>query len=296
MSTHLPVITSHFVTSQDGLRLHVRDYRPASAAALPVLCLPGLTRNAEEFDVLARALSGEGEPNWRVLAMDCRGRGRSDFDTDAGNYTVAVEAGDVLAALADLERAIIIGSSRGGLIAMALAAMRPAVLAGVIFNDIGPVIELAGLLRIRSYAGRLLRPADMAEATTQQKQLFGDRFPALTEAEWRGLAERAWREENGKLVPTFDPAVSAGLMALTPETELPPAWDLFDALQNVPLMTIRGEHSDLLARNTVRDMTLRRPDMAAIEIPGQGHTPLLADAFAIGATRSFLTRCLAIAA
>lgn len=288
---------SHFVSAQDGLRLHLRDYGPQAPIGLPVLCLPGLTRNAEEFAALAFALAADDATPRRVLAMDYRGRGLSDRDPQPANYNVGVEAADVLAALAalEIERTVIVGSSRGGLIAMALAALNPTVLAGVIFNDIGPVIELDGLLRIKSYAGKMKRPVSFNDAVAQQKMLFADQFPALGNDEWQGLARRAWRtveSDDGRVMfePTCDPAVALSLMTLTPDTVIPPAWHLFDALAHVPLMVIRGEHSDLLSPATVAEMQRRRPDMMALDVAGQGHTPLLADAPTIEALRAFLSR------
>lgn len=326
-------VTSDFITAQDGLRLHVRTYDPANyhpsppnpathdpmpdAAAHPLLCLPGLTRNADEFDAIARMIAGDAVAPRRVLAMDYRGRGRSQRDPNPLNYNVPMEAADVLAALdaLDIARVIVLGSSRGGLIAMHLGLTRPTVLAGIVFNDIGPIIELEGLLRIKSYAGKLKPPRDLDEAVAQQKVLFGAQFPGISEDDWRGLARRAWQTPetaqdaaqstqdaaspgaslnmNTKpaLVPTCDPMVAAGLMMLNAETKLPPAWDAFDALQSMPLMVIRGEHSDLLSRTTVEEMQSRRPDMIAIEIEGQGHTPLLNDTPTITNVAAFVARC-----
>lgn len=301
--------TSHFIPAQDGLRLHVRDYEPKGAthsgdsARFPLLCLPGLTRTAADFETLARAIARGGATARRVLAMDYRGRGLSERDPDASHYAVPVEAADVIAALASLEiqSAIVVGSSRGGLIALTLAAMAPALLAGVVFNDVGPVVEVAGLIRIRSYAGRLTRPRDFHEAAAQQKMIFGAQFPALTDEEWMGMARRAWRDEDGhdengrnesgRLAPTYDPAVARALDALDADTPLPELWELYDQLAATPLMAVRGEHSDILTRETVNEMARRRPDLDRLEVPGQGHTPLLADAPTIEAIAAFAARC-----
>lgn len=288
-------ITDRFVAAEDGLRLHLRDYAPARAktGALPVLCLPGLTRTAEDFDGLARALSGAGAASRRVLAMDLRGRGLSDRDADPANYAVPIEAQDVMSAMDALgiPRAIVIGSSRGGLVALTLAAMRPALLAGVAFNDIGPVIEMAGLLRIAGYAGRLAQPKDFAEAAQLLARLFGTQFPQLGPDDWLAWAHRTWRDEGNRLILTYDAAVAASLSQLDPAKPLLALWQLFDTLPDVPLMVLRGEHSDLLSPQTVAEMLERRPGLTAVTIAGEGHTPLLADAPTIALLRDFCVRC-----
>src|SRR6476620_8206570 len=137
---------SHFITTQDGLKLHVRAYGSSATSALPVVCLPGLTRTGADFDTLASALADGAERPRYVLALDYRGRGRSDYDSNPDNYSLPVELADVISVLTALEisKAVFVGTSRGGLLTMLLGSARPAVLAGVVLNDIGPVIEPAG--------------------------------------------------------------------------------------------------------------------------------------------------------
>jgi pimeloyl-ACP methyl ester carboxylesterase len=188
-------------------------------------------------------------------------------------------------------RAIVIGSSRGGLVALTLAAMRPDILAGVAFNDIGPVIEMAGLLRIAGYAGKMAQPRDLDDGARMLKRLFAAQFPALGAGDWLAWARRTWSGRAGELTATCDPAVAAGLKDLDPAKPLPALWELFDALPPVPLMVLRGEHSDLLSPATVAQMLARRPDMTAATIAGEGHTPLLADAPAIALLKDFAARC-----
>jgi pimeloyl-ACP methyl ester carboxylesterase len=266
--------------------------RPTTGG-LPVLCLPGLTRTAADFDAPARALSGDEKRPRRVLAMDLRGRGLSDRDANPANYAVPVEAQDVMSAVDALSiaRAIVIGSSRGGLVTLTLAAMRPALLAGVVFNDIGPVIEMAGLVRIKGYAGKMPTPRDFAEGAQNLKALFGAQFPTLQPSDWRDWAHRNWSLDDGRLAATCDPAVAASLAQLDPQQAVQPLWELFDKLPAVPLMALRGEHSDLLAPETVDAMLARRPGMMSAIVPGQGHTPLLADAPTIALLRDFCARC-----
>lgn len=287
-------ITDRFVVAEDGLRLHLRDYAPVQEmAALPALCLPGLTRTAADFDVLARALSSDADRLRRVLAMDSRGRGLSDRDPEIARYNVAIEARDAVTAMDALgvARAVIVGSSRGGLVALTLPALRPDLLAGVVFNDIGPVLEMTGLLRIAGYAGKMAPPIDFTDGAAMLKRLFGDQFPALRDDEWLAWAQRSWTAENGRLVATCDPAVAASLGTLDPSKPLPAMWEAFDNLPAVPLMVFRGEHSDLLSPRTVEEMRRRRSDLASVEVAGQGHTPLLADVATIGLIADFAARC-----
>ncbi|MBR1219894.1 alpha/beta hydrolase [Bradyrhizobium sp. U87765 SZCCT0131] len=285
-----------FCVSADGLKLHARETMSANGphpGLLPVLCLPGLTRTTADFDVLAQALAGDTQAPRRVVAIDYRGRGLSSYDANIANYAVPIEMGDVLAVAAHLgiDRAIIAGTSRGGLIAMTMAATASPLLAGAVLNDIGPVIEMTGLLRIKSYVGARPVPASWDDAARGTKAMFGRDFPNLGDDDWLAWARRAWRERDGRLEQTYDPALGETLAALTPETPLPPLWEAFDALQPHPLMLVHGALSDLLSRDTVRAMAARRPDLDLVEIADQGHAPLLADALSITRIGAFCGVC-----
>ena len=282
-----------FCKSSDGLKLHGRVIGPETDTALPVLCLPGLTRTTEDFDDIARALATDTKTPRRVVAIDYRGRGLSDYDPDPAKYAVPVEMADVLAvaAAAGIDRAILLGTSRGGIISMALAAAKKDLLAGVILNDIGPALEIGGLMKIKGYITNPPQRKTWDEAAKGLKELFGPVFPTLTDDQWMAWAHRAFRESGDGLVRTYDSRLADGFAAITPETPMPPMWDLFDKLDGVPLMLIHGTLSDLLSPQGVHNMQARRPDMEVVEVADEGHAPLLGDAPTIERIIDFCARC-----
>jgi pimeloyl-ACP methyl ester carboxylesterase len=287
------VVADHFVTAQDGLRLHVREYGERTAPGLPVVCLPGLARTTADFDALATALAAAPSRPRRVLAIDYRGRGLSEHDPDASHYSIPVELADVVTVLTAraVAPAVFVGTSRGGLIALALAAARPTTIAGVVLNDIGPVIELDGLMRIKSYVGKLPPPRSFAEGGEALHRLFGDQFPKLDEADWLASARRTWHERNERLVLAYDPRLADGLATLEPNQPLPTMWPQFDALANAPMMVIRGANSDILSAATLAAMRARRSKTTVLEIPDQGHAPLLAEPATIASIAAFIAEC-----
>ncbi|ODT54692.1 MAG: hydrolase [Methylobacterium sp. SCN 67-24] len=268
---------SLFISARDGLKLHVRDYGSLAALSLPVVCLPGLARTAADFHELALALSGDPAQPRRVLALDYRGRGRSEYDRDWRNYEIRVELDDLMQVLAatGIEEAAFVGTSRGGLLTMALAVARPGLIKGVVFNDVGPVIDARGLLRIRGYVGKLPTPRSFAEGAEILKRLADQQFPLFGDAEWEIMARRTWKQRNDTLVPDYDPRLLKTLEELDLEAPLPVLWPYFAALNHVPVLAIRGENSDLLAEQTLFEMGQRHPHCEIFTAPGQGHAPLL---------------------
>jgi pimeloyl-ACP methyl ester carboxylesterase len=285
---------SRFANASDGLKLHARDYRAANATALPVVCLPGLTRTAADFHALALALSRDGEAPRRVIAIDSRGRGLSAHDRDPRNYAVPVELNDartVLAAL-DVGRAIFIGTSRGGILTMVLAAVAPTLIAGAVLNDIGPVIEMAGLVRIKSYVGKLPQPRDMADAGEILKRMFASQFPRLSDAQWREAAALTWHvASDGRPALSYDPQIALTLADVDPAKPAPTLWPQFEALRAVPVMVIRGLLSDLLSAATVEAMRARHPGLEVAEAPDEGHPPALGTPMMIEKIRAFCLTC-----
>jgi pimeloyl-ACP methyl ester carboxylesterase len=283
--------TSVFVSAPDGLRLHVREYGPRLAAARPVVCLPGLTRTVADFDVLAPALAAAGPR--RVIALDSRGRGQSEYDRNPENYSLLVELGDLVAVLTALavQPAVFIGSSRGGLLTMQLGVAHPTHIAGVVLHDIGPVIEPKGLARIRSYVGKLPQPRNFAEGADILRQVFHAQFPNLAAEQWLATAQRTWRMHDGALKPTYDVRIARTLAAIEIEQPLPPLWSEFGSLSRVPMLVIRGGNSDILSADTLAAMAVRHPGMETIDVPGQGHVPLLEGDEIVSRVVRFVTAC-----
>lgn len=277
-------------TSHDGLTLFARHYGEAGGKGRPVLCLPGLTRNSTDFHDLAMFLAYHPTRPREVYCPDYRGRGQSDYDPDWKNYSPFIELLDILDLLAirGLERVGVVGTSRGGIISMLLSTVRPNAIASLVLNDIGPVIETAGLARIMGYAGKIPLPQDWDEAIALIKAMNKRFFTALTDRDWGVLARQWFNEENGRPAPSYDPNLALALSEIDIAQKIPTMWPQFEALKNVPVMVLRGENSDLLSARTVAEMTRRHTRLASFTIHGQGHAPLLKDRFSIGLIADFM--------
>jgi len=285
MTTPTPI--SRFFTSKDGLRLHMKDWGAASPA-LPVVCLPGLSRTAADFDALAARLS----PTRRVVALDYRGRGLSDRDPDWKHYDLLVENIDILTVLeaAGIEAAIFVGTSRGGLHTMLLTGTRPQLLRAVVLNDIGPVLDVEGLRRIQSYVGKLPRPTSWAGAVEVAKRNMGAHFTGLSEADWEAYARQTFEETQAGFAPRYDAAIMKAFAQMDLDKPIPALWPQFEALAPVPVLAIRGENSDLLSPQTLAEMARRHPHFEAMTVPGQGHAPLLRDEPTLARIEAFIAR------
>jgi len=285
-----------FYTSFDGLKLYARDYWPdqaLTAGRLPVICLPGLTRNTRDFHPLALLLSRDTAAPRRVIALDSRGRGNSARDENKANYNLGIETRDVIAACAALgiERAIFIGTSRGGLILHLIAATRPDLLEAVILNDIGPAIEAAGLAQIRDYLNSSRKPADWSEAADMLKETHGASFTALAEHDWREMALALYRNVGGKPVADFDPEIAEQLKSIDFSQPLPDLWTQFENFAPLRLLLIRGENSSLLSQETADEMVRRHLGLALHIAEKQGHAPFLHLGTIPTAIQAFLAIC-----
>ncbi len=264
-------------TSYDGLNIYARCYHASKpSGTTPVLCLPGLTRNSQDFHLLATYLSQQAENQRDVYCIDLRGRGRSDYDKDWKNYTTITELRDIidLTTIEGIHKASIIGTSRGGLISMIMASARPTLIESVILNDIGPVINTEGLLRIRSYAGTLPTTRDWDEACTIIRSINEKHFTDFTDEEWMTIARQSFLEADGRPIPSYDTDLGKPLAEIDFTEPLPTAWPQFIALGKFPLMVLRGQNSDLLSEETMKEMKERLPDMIPVTVENQGHAPI----------------------
>jgi len=269
-------------TTSDGLNLHYED----EGDGQPVLCLAGLTRNSMDFKFLMPFLSRK-----RVIRLDYRGRGNSDYDPEFMNYSIPREALDAVELLdhLDIESANLIGTSRGGLIAMVLACSNPDRLRGVVLNDIGPDIAAVGLERIIEYVGKVPDFNDFDEAAERLHTVYMKDFPDVPQSRWRLQAEMMWtQEEGGGLGLRYDAKLRDAMIAQAAAAPSPDLWPLFDELAKFPLAVIRGENSDLLSAETFVEMQKRAPKMFAATVPNRGHVPFLDEAEALTAIKWLL--------
>jgi pimeloyl-ACP methyl ester carboxylesterase len=272
-------------TVGDGLRLHYRDY-PGSADKPPILCLPGLTRNSRDWAEFAERYS----PRFRVIALEFRGRGGSDYDPVPQRYNPLTYARDVLELLDQLgiDQAIFAGTSLGGLVTMTVAAMAPQRICATIMNDVGPDIDASGVERILTYVGKDRRFAGWDQAAEAIAANYGASFERYTHDDWVKMAKRNCREDNGEICFDYDMAIAEPFKTTgpTPHVDL---WPFFAALAQKPLLVIRGAKSDLLTAETAARMQKAAPDMKLALVPGVGHAPELNEPEAVAAIDEFLT-------
>ncbi|WP_421788573.1 MFS transporter [Hyphobacterium sp.] len=278
-----------FFENADGLKLHYRVYEPAGkATGDPLLCLHGLTRNLKDFEDFAPHAAAMGRT---VICATQRGRGRSEHDPKPERYTPAIYAQDMLDLLDHLkiERAVFVGTSMGGLMTMAAAAMAPQRIARAVLNDIGPELDPAGIARIRGYAGKTEgRFANWSEAAKAIREINGEAFPKQTgEAFWLDFARKTCRETNdGTIVLDYDKAIAESI-AEGGDVDVD-LWPLFDAMKDIPTLVVRGALSDLLMMSTVEKMKDRKPDLEFVSVPDVGHAPFLTEPSALSKIKAFL--------
>lgn len=275
-----------FVKVRDGLRLHVGHWPAPRSTKRPVLCLPGLTRNGRDFHDIGSALSN-GADGREVFTLDARGRGLSDRDPNWRNYSLPTETQDVIDVMAalGLADAAILGTSRGGLVSMLLAAAQPGLIGAIVMNDIGPVIERVGLTRIAGYVGRMPLPHSWDDASRMVTDISRKAFPAVPDSAWPKVARAWFNDDKGRPAPGYDPALGKSFSST--DATPPALWAQFGALKNAAMLVVRGETSDLLSDATVAEMQARHPNCARHKVKGEGHAPLLMDAATIAVIRDF---------
>ncbi|MBY8974863.1 alpha/beta hydrolase [Rhodobacteraceae bacterium NNCM2] len=272
------------MTASDGRRIAFSDTGGDGPA---ILCLAGLTRDRRDFEALAEHLS----PDYRVVSMDYRGRGDSEWAKDPlTEYHPAIEGRDAVELLVHLgiPSATIIGTSRGGMIGMGLAAQAPQLVKALILNDIGPVIEAYGLERIMGYLGRPLPYRTFEAAVAGLKVAFEGGMPTLTDEEWVAYAQRTFHEENEHPILSYDAKLREAVEAAM-ESSPADFWPIFEAV-TCPVLVLRGANSDLLADSTVAEMKARKPGTESALIPDRGHCPFLDEPEALDAIDNFLAR------
>lgn len=261
-------------TSSDGLSLHYRNYPgPEGSAALPVLCLHGLTRNARDFAALAEDLCAKH----RVIVPEMRGRGLSDYAPVSDTYSPITYVADVEKLLAEqgITRFIVVGTSMGGLMTMLMAQGQPGRMAAVVMNDIGPEVDPAGVARISGYVGQGRSYPTWVHAARGLSEAHGASFPDYDLDQWLELAKRTMVvTQNGRISFDYDMAIAEPFGK--PGNAAPPnLWLAFEALRDVPMLLVRGELSDLISADTVKQMGVRNPAMRTMTVPRVGHAPTL---------------------
>ena len=279
-----PGFEDRYYMVRDGLRLHYRDY-PGASDKPPLLCLHGLTRNARDWAEFAERYS----PSFRVLALEFRGRGGSDYDPQPERYNPLSYASDVLELLDQLglEQAVFVGTSLGGLVTMTTAAIAPKRIFATILNDVGPDIDPGGVERILTYVGNDRRFKGWDDAGDVIAANYGSSFDRYTHEDWVKMAKRNCREEDGEIRFDYDMAIAEPFKRTgpTPNVDL---WPFFAALGEKPLLVVRGEKSDLLTSKTTARMLEVAPSMKLAVVPGVGHAPELSEPEAIAAIDDFL--------
>lgn len=276
---------SHSYMSPDGLSLHYVEYGEGDAT--PVMCLPGLSRNGRDFTELATSLCRRRS----VYCLDFRGRGQSAWDPDPSRYQPPVYVGDVMTLfeVLNLNKVILIGTSLGGIVSAGLCQTIPHRIAGVILNDIGPVIDPAGLARIGQYVGTGTVWSNWDEAVESIRLINAPVYPDFTEDQWLAFARQTCKQnEDNSIVQDYDPAI-AQAFGKDDAADLD-LWPLFETLKSVPGLLIRGALSDLLSAETAEEMTVRLPKLELVTVPNRGHVPTLTEPSAAMAIEAFVAR------
>lgn len=275
--------------SNDGLRLHYRDYQGGEGKP-PILCIPGLTRNARDFGPVADRLAGD----WRLIVVELRGRGESAYAKDPMTYVPLTYLQDVEALIAELklDRFVAFGTSLGGILTMLLAATGPQRIAGAMLNDVGPAIEPAGLARIRTYVGKGGNWPTWLHAARAIAEVQRACYPCYEIADWLAMAKRTCRlTPQGRIVQDYDMKIAEPFRLPGGEAGVD-MWPALDALKGRPTLLVRGELSDILSAGNADEMVRRLPNMELVTVPDVGHAPVLDEAEAAAGIDRLLARVM----
>ena len=278
--------TDRYWNSADGVKLHYRDY-DGNRDRPPILCIPGLTRNARDFEPVADRFAGD----WRVLSIDLRGRGGSAFDPDPANYKPMVYVADILKMLDQLgiADAVFIGTSLGGICTMALALGDRERIAGALLNDIGPEIDRAGVERIAAYVGKAARFASWDEAIDDTSARLADVYPDYSRSDWERFVRRTSHLDGSSIVADYDMAIAGNFENAA---SAPDIWPLYQALDGRPVTILRGELSDLLSAEVAARMATELADVELVTVPRVGHAPSFDEPESLAALDRLLARVL----
>ena len=281
--------SDEYFTNPDGLKQHYRDYNLAPEGAPTILCMPGLTRNAKDFAYIADHL----KDRCRLICVDQRGRGLSEWDPDPNRYSPTTYVGDMIALLSHLglDEIITLGTSLGGLMTIMMNAMQPGVIKAAIINDIGPEIDPKGIERIKSYVGLGTPPETWAEAVAGVKKANPGVYPKFTDEDWLNYARALYDDIDGKPVSQYDPAIRNNFDT-NDDQSAPDLWPLFAQMHHIPMVVLRGELSDILAAGTLERMANEHPDLVPVTVPNVGHVPLMNEKVAQDAIDNLIQRFL----
>lgn len=276
-------------TSNDGLRLYARDYHQAGVDETNpvILCMHGLTRNSADFEDIADLLAAD----YRIISVDQRGRGLSEYDPIYTNYNPAVYVQDMFTLIEHLglNDILLFGTSLGGLMAMMMASMQPSKIRGLILNDICPELAPEGLERIQNYVGDVQPVLSWQDAAEVTRGINGVAFPKFEKHDWLKFAKRIFKQtEDGEFVLNYDPMISQPFKETKDEGLGLDLWPVFEQILNKPILVLRGELSDLLARNSIDKMRALKPDLHFTEVVNVGHAPILNEPQSVEAVNAFL--------
>lgn len=287
IARNLSAHTDGYWWSQDGLRLHYRDYA-GDPGKPPLLCVPGLTRNARDFEALAARLAGD----WRIIAVDLRGRGESAYAKDPMSYVPLTYLQDLEALIGELklDRFVAVGTSLGGILTMLMASTHPERIAGAVLNDVGPEIEAAGLGRIRGYVGKANWHPTWMHAARALADANAEVYPDYTIEQWLDMAKRLYRLNSaGRIVLDYDMKIAEPFRVPGNEAG-PDMWRALNGLKDKPLLIVRGDRSDILSAATAAEMSKRLQGSELVTVPATGHAPTLTEPEALAGIERLLAR------